>query len=161
MARKLPPEKRLELESLHRTSRVIAEFMDSLTPALPDGGFVGAVDAALQRGDLRGMRMVYNTLLAISEAASPKQLLELDAPLKQRAGVTVASLLERRFQRVTRILARGKLTSEEQYYLVREYVEFAEHDPSKEEEVRVLWAMLYAFEERALKRPTGGDASAV
>ena len=161
MTRKLSPEKQLELESLHKVAAVISAWLDSKHPApLPDGGFAGATERAFARGDLRGLRMAHNDLIASLEAASPDEKREIDDLLRRRAGVSIGTLLARRFQRVGRILARGELTSEEQYYLVREYVEFAEHDPSKADEVGRLWRMLQAFEERgaARARSRSGEA---
>jgi hypothetical protein len=152
MPRKLAPEKRLELDSLYRVVAVLAAFHDSLSPGLPDGGFSGAMKRAYDQSDLRGIRMAYNDLVASLEAASASQKRELDAELRLKAGTSIPALFARRFERVARLRQRGKLTSEEQYYLVREYVEFAELDPAMSEDVKLLWDMLHAFEERSAAR---------
>lgn len=149
MPRKPSPQKQLELESLHRVATVLAAFIDSRFPTpLPDGGFSGAIQRAFERGDLRGLRMAHNDLVASLEAASAAEKRDIGVLLQERAGVSVTTLLQRRFQMIERILARGRLTSEEQYYLVREYVELAEHDSSKADEVIRLWQMMHTFEER-------------
>jgi hypothetical protein len=148
--RKLSPEQQLEIESFYRSASVIATFIDARIPALPSGGFAAAIRKAFDERNLRGLRMAHNDLIAMTEAATLAEKRELDVTLRHQAGITLASLLRRQYQRVERIRARGKVTSEEQYYLVREYIEFAELDPERAAEVPALAAMLQAFEERSL-----------
>jgi hypothetical protein len=150
--RKLSAEKQLELESLYRVAAIIAAFIDARIPNLPSGGFTAAMREALEERDLRGLRLAYNDLVASTEAASGAEKRELDQRLQAEAGVSIASLLKRRYQRVGRFRSRGKLTSEEQYYLVREYVEFAGHDPANAVEVEELTAMMAAYEDRVAER---------
>ena len=150
MPRSLSPEKQLELETLYRSTSVIAEFLDELMASLPSGGFGGAVRRAFEQRDLRGMRMAHNDLVASTQAATPVQKRQLDEALRNKAGLSLVSLLGRQYKRVERIRARGRVTSEEQYYLVREYIEFAELDPERAAEVRQLTAMLEDFELRSV-----------
>jgi hypothetical protein len=62
-------------------------------------------------------------------------------------------------QRVDRIRARAKITSEEQYYLVREHVESNFDSPDKPIEVQQLLTMLQDFEERSAARRKRRGAS--
>ena len=150
MPHKLSAEQQLELETLYRSASVIAGFFDALTPSLPAGGFGAALLRALEQRDLRGMRMAHNDLVAATQAATSVQKRELDEALRDQAGVSLVSLVGRQYQRVERIRARGRVTSEEQYYLVREYIEFAALDPERAAEVPQLAAMLKDFEQRAV-----------
>jgi hypothetical protein len=63
--------------------------------------------------------------------------------------------MQRQFAAVERILKRGKLTSEQQYYLVREHVEFIATDPAYAADVAALYVLLGAYEAVTAKRAQG------
>jgi hypothetical protein len=148
MPRKLSPEHRVELESLFRIVATITEWYDGLvapgTPRMSD-----TMRRAYEASDLRGMRAAYNDLLAMTNAADPAQRVELDRLLRDRAGLSLETLYARKRQRLDRIRARGALTSEEQYYLVREHVELIAGLPERGEEAQEFAQLLNEFEERS------------
>ena len=151
MPRRLSPEHQLELESLYRVLRVFGDFLDPLLP--PTGGtFSAALRRAYEGRDLRGLRLARSDLLAMAQAGTASQRRQLDGMLRERAGVSLDDLSERQLKRIAQIRARGKLTSEEQYYLVRERFEFIADDPARAEERGELQAMLHAYEERVARR---------
>jgi hypothetical protein len=147
MPRKLSPEHRVELESLFRIVATITEWYDGMvTPGTPR--MSDAMPRAYEASDLRGMRAAYNDLLAMTNAANAVQRLELNRLLRERTGLSPETLDARKRQRLDRIRARGVLTSEEQYYLVREHVEFILGLPERSDEAREFAQLLNAFEER-------------
>jgi hypothetical protein len=152
MPRKLSPEHQLELESLYRILSTIGEWFDGLS-GMPAISLLDAMAKAYEERDLTGLRAARNDLLAMTSAASPSQRKQLDELLRQRAGTTLLALQDKQRARIARIRARGKVTSEEQYYLVREHVEFLSGDPAAAAEVGELSAMIHDFEERAAGRP--------
>jgi hypothetical protein len=99
--------------------------------------------------------MMLDDLVAMIPAATQAERHELDRRLKERAGVTLSSLMERQFAQIERLVRRGKLTSEQQYYLVREHVELIDDDPEYEAELPKLFALLEAYEIVAAKRGRG------
>ena len=153
MPRKLTPEQQLELDSIHRVTSTIAEWFDEL--AARENAPMSMSDA-LQRAyderDLRGLRMAYNDLVEITNAAMIAQRRDLDERLRTRANTSLEALSVKKTQRIARIRARGRLTSEEQYYLLREYVEFRSDDPGKSDELAELFTMLNEFEARFAER---------
>src|SRR5690606_34325214 len=102
--------------------------------------------------DLRGMRMMYNDLVEMTKAADARERRDLDERLRARAGLNLELVQAKLTERIEKIRKRGKLTSEEQYYLVREHVEFIFDTPGREDEVQQLLAMINDFEERTVAR---------
>lgn len=149
MPRKLSPEDQLELESLYRQLAVFGDFLAELSPA--GTAAIEGIRRAYDARDLRGLRMARGDIAAMTQAASPAERRRLDAMLRERAGVSLGELSERELRRVRQVRARGKVTSEEQYHLLRERVEFLGDDPEGAEERREIWALLHAFEERACR----------
>jgi len=151
MPRKLSPEHQLELESLHTVAATIAAWCDALTESSPGVRLADAVERAYEARDLRGLRMARNDLVEMTNAGTAEQAHALDALLRQRANTTLEQLHAKKMERIRRIRARGKLTSEEQYYLVREHVEFITAFPERAEEVDALLAMIHAYQDRAIR----------
>ena len=153
MPRRLSPEKQFELESLSRVLSVIAAYLDGLSGLGPDApSLAKAVTRASEERNLRGLRMAQGDLIAMTQAATPAQRRELDHLLRDRVGVSLSSLMDRQEAQISRVRERGKLTSEQQYYLVREHVEFIGDDPERAEELRALSVMLEEYEAAAAKR---------
>ena len=153
MPRRLSPEKQLELDRLARILGAIAAWMDPRSGLPPEGEtFTKVVVREHARRNLPGLQMMFNDLVAMIPAATPAERRELDSQLQDQAGVSLGSLLERQFAQVDRLLQRGKLTSEQQYYLVREHVDFIADDPGRAEDVAKLYALLEAYEVRAARR---------
>jgi hypothetical protein len=149
MPRKLSPEHQFELESLYQVLQVFGDFADRLmpdvAPAMSDG-----LRRAYEARDVRGLRMARGDMVAMAQAATVVQRRELDAQLRARAGVSLDELTARDVQRVDRIRSRGRVSSEEQYYLVRERAEFLGADPARSAECAELQRLLDAYESRAV-----------
>jgi len=152
MPRRLSPEKQLELDSLFRVISTIADWADSMPDRPPNIRMADPMRQAYQKRNLAGLRMAYNDLVEMTNAATPAQRRTLDALLRERANTTLEALSAKKIRRIERIRTRGRLTSEEQYYMVREHVEFIFDDPSRTEEVHDLLDMLNAYEERFAER---------
>ena len=124
MSRRVSPEKQLELDSLYRVVAVIAEWLDEHMSEQLRGQWLAATRKAYSDG-------------------------VLDGRLRARAGTNLEILQVKMAERIERIRKRGKLTSEEQYYLVREHVEFIFDTPGRADEVEQLLTMMNDFEERS------------
>jgi hypothetical protein len=153
MTRRLAPEKQLEVDRLGRVLAVIATWADPLTGLPPEGEtFSKAVARTCEARDLPGLRMMLNDLVPITEAATVAQRKDLDRALRENVGVTLASLMERQRAQIERLVKRGKLTSEQQYYLVREHLDLIADDPEQAASLPTLDAMVEAYEISAAKR---------
>lgn len=152
MTRRLQPQQQLELDSLYRVATVIAEWYDDLVADNLRGQMPAAMRRAYEDRDLRAMRMAYNDLVEMTRAADLEQRRDLDARLRAAANTNLETIDAKTIQRIERIRARGKITSEEQYHLVREHVEFNFGSPDKAVEVQQLLVILHDFEERSAAR---------
>jgi len=159
MSRRLKPEHQLELDALYRIVAVITEWYDALVSSDVRGHMSGAMRRAYEDRDLRGMRMAYNDLVEMTKAADVAQRRDLDTRLRNRANTNLDTIHARTVHRIQGIRARVKITSEEQYYLVREHVEFNFGSPDKADEVQQLLVMLNDFEQRAAARAKHRDSS--
>ena len=159
MPRRLRPEQQLELDALYRVVAVIADWYDGLVSAE-----LGQMGAAVRRvydaRDLRGMRMAYNDVVEMTSAADTEQRRDLDARLRAAANTTLATIDGKTAQRIDRILSRGRITSEEQYYVVREHIEFNRDSADGSAAVQRLFAMLQDFETRWAARSRRRGSSA-
>lgn len=153
MPRRLSPEKQLELDRLARILGVIAAWAAPLTGLPPEGEtLTRAVSRAYEAGNLPGLRMVLNDLVPMTQAATLNQRKDLDRQLREKAGVGLSALMQRQSAQAARLIERGQLTSEQQYYLVREHVELLADDPDQAADVPRLHALLEAYEARAARR---------
>jgi hypothetical protein len=148
----LSPEKQLELERLSRILKAFAAWADPIMRLPPERETLAkAVDRAIEERNLPGLRMVLNDLLPTQAATTPQRL-ELDAALREHAGVSLLSLLERQTARIDRLRQRGKLTSEEQYFLVRDHIDLLAGEAKHTGVIAELHALLEQYEMNALKR---------
>jgi hypothetical protein len=162
MTRRLSPEKQIELERLSRILSVMAAWADPLSGLPPEGEtFAKVIARESEARNLPGLQMILNDMVAMTQAAALDQRQDLDRRLKERAGLGLRSLMKRQFSTVERIVKRGKLTSEQQYYLVREHVEFIRNDPAYAADVEALYALLEAYENVVSKRVREPSASNV
>jgi hypothetical protein len=148
MPRRLSPEHQLELERLYRILRVLAEFLDQLMPAIAPTA-ADTIRCAYEERDLRGLRAARTDFVAMARVASAAQRRELDQQLRARSAVSLDELSERELRRIGQIRTRGKITSDEQYYLISERIEFIAGDSAREDEYTELLRLLGSFEERS------------
>ena len=144
----------MEIVTLYRTLSILGASLDRHVPA---GGptFSAVLREAYEASDLRGLRMARGDLVAMVRACTPAERRELDAELREKQKITLASLFESQRARVAKLRARGRLTSEEQYYLVREYLELVASDPDHVIETVELQRLLDEYSGRATPRTVG------
>jgi hypothetical protein len=158
MPRQLSPERQRELDELFAVDSVLASFFDR-DIRLPSGrSLSAALLQAYERRDLAGVRMVHADFVGgMLPACSAAQRRELDRLLRAGPGVTLDSLEAQQLERIRRVQAKGRISSVQQYYMLKERVEVIWDDPARVEEFRALQALLDAYEERAARRARPSD----
>ena len=131
---------------------MFGSFLDRVMPDLGPAAAAG-IDRAYAERDLRALRLARGDVIAMAQAATVAERRELDATLRAEAGVSLDDLSARDVQRIARIRARGRLTSEEQYYLVRERVDYIAGRPDRADEYGELPKLLHEY---AARLPPGG-----
>jgi hypothetical protein len=158
MPRELSPERQRELDELFAVDSVLASFFDH-DISLPAGRSLSAsLVRAYERRDLAGMRMAHADFVGgMLPACSAAQRRELDRLLRAGPGVTLDSLEAKQLERIRKVQAKGRISSDQQYYLLKERVEVIWDDPARAEEFRALQALLDAYEERAARSGQSRD----
>lgn len=148
MPRALSPERQQELDSLRAILLVFADFQRPYFDGRIADMMVEAVEKGYRERALSGLRMVRDDMVAMSEGCTAEQMRQLDVMLRKRAGTSLDDLHGRRLARIAKIRERGRITSETQYYLAKEHVEFIWSGPERREEFQALQIMTVAYEER-------------
>jgi hypothetical protein len=151
MSRRLNPDRQRELDELRSVFEVFGAYLDEISP-VPGHSWEGIVSAVHARGDLTGMRSIRNDSIESLIAFSAEQRRELDRRLRAGSGITLDSLEAQHLARIDRIRAKGRISSELQYYLVKERIEVIWDDSERAEEFRALLAILESYEERVARR---------
>jgi hypothetical protein len=152
MPRRLSPEKQQELDDLCALLRVLVEFKRTFLEPRIGERMMEAVEGACEAGNLTGLRMVRDDMMAMLDADGSGHLRALDVLLRERLGITVDDLRARQRARIAKVRERGRITTEDQYYMIRERVEVIWDDPAKAEEFQALQGMMVAYEDRAARR---------
>lgn len=92
----------------------------------------------------KGLRMAINDLVEELADASPNEIEQLDAELIAANGATVGEIRAQFSKRLRAILKRGIIRDEQEYYLVRNAVEFTDAEMAP-----TIWSLLLAFETKA------------
>jgi len=148
LARKLSPENRLELERLGRELSAVASVL--FRP--DDIGFQAAIEGAVHDGNLRGIRMMVGDVLEMLQVATPEQRLAIDGQLRARNCRPLADIDTRSHARLQRLLKRGSLRGEEQYYFARGQLTLIQDAPERRTEAVRLRALLDEYEARRATR---------
>jgi hypothetical protein len=154
MSSRLSTDRQRELDKLRAVFGVVGAYLDEISP-VPGHSWEGIVTAVHARGDLTGMRSIRNDSIESLIAFSATQRRGLDRRLRAGSGITLDSLEAQHLARIDRIRTKGRISSELQYYLVKERIEVIWDDPERAEEFRALQAMLEGYEERVARRVRG------
>ena len=94
-----------------------------------------------------GLAMAIGDLIEMTEDLSANQVAQIDAALGAEGIITLSAVRARFWSRIRRVLERGTIRGEREYYAVRNVVEAL-----PEEEQGRVWQILAAFEEKAASK---------
>lgn len=119
MTRKPSPERQAEYEEIKRFLLTLTEFLDSRRlPLLTQG--IEAVEAHGFSSAFRGTRMAVNDTLEETIDLDQDTLRQADEFLSQRGCKTLTSMRHQVRQTIPKILRRGRIRNDEEYYLIIE-----------------------------------------
>ena len=162
MPRSSPEDRQREADALRPQVEAFLEFMTRHFDPSTLEDFRAIAEQAYASGSPTRLREVRDGLLEPVEAGAvgavgAEEERRLDALLRERAGVSLDSLLARRLARIAKARAKGRITTRAQYDLVKERVETIWSDPARAEEFRALQALCTDYEERELRRARRGS----
>ena len=148
MARVMSPQREKEFTELDGFLRFYLVQIKGLSETLFDEG---AAEIALKYGRskaLDGLRQAVNDTVEDLSAASPEAIRLLDQALAEKGLVSFSSLRRRYSSQYKRVLKRGAITNETEFYLLSGIVSDLSTDISDEER-RQLQEVLEAYERAA------------
>jgi hypothetical protein len=92
----------------------------------------------------RGLGMAINDVLEMLRDLPPAELIACDAALRARGAFTLSELRQRYSSHYARLMKRGKIRTEEEYYLAQGIVSDMAF-PLSEAERRTLDAMVHSY----------------
>jgi hypothetical protein len=148
MPRSLGPERQDELDSLYALTRALAEFhRDGGSNALATQ-VVDIVERTHRERSLSGMQQICDELLAATEATlrDPESARRLDSLLRERTRHGLAHHFAAHHAEIDTIRERGFITTDRQYYLLKERLELIVTDPEYRDEAAALQGLLANYE---------------
>ena len=141
---KLTEEQCAKIWFFYNWNMTVMEYFNSLEPE----GYDWRADfeePKMTKTDLSSWQMAYNDTLEMVRDLPPSDYKQLDKILKEKLGKGLYEADTKNVKRIEKIVEKGKIRTEEQYYLLREYVErIWGMDGYKEMAVKIE-AMLLAF----------------
>ena len=95
----------------------------------------------------KGLAMAIGDIIELTESLSPARVTAVDSALRAEGIITLTDVRARFWTRVRRIMERGALRGETDYYALRNVVETLSGD-----EQTVGWGLLAAYEQKAVAR---------
>lgn len=92
------------------------------------------------------MRMAFNDTLDMAKDLSYAQKEELNAILREKFGTDLNEQNNKNYKKIKRVIQRGKIKTDEEYYLLKERIDEIYDDESKREEVEELGTLLLNYE---------------
>jgi hypothetical protein len=159
MPRSLTPDRQAELDSLYALTHALAEFHSAELSAELAAQLREVVERTYRESSLPGMREIRDDMLAATEGTlrDPPKRHRLDVLLRERTGHGLAHYLSGQQREIAKIRQRGFITTDRQYYLLKEHLELIATDPDHQDAAVAVQELLTAYEERTALRGRGKD----
>ncbi len=118
----------------------------------PYGETKKLIQKAYESGDLKILRAGNNDFMDQVREMPIKDANELSAILKKELGKDLTVLEKMRLTNIQKIIKKGKIITDEEYYLVRERTEEIYNDVNHRNELEELNALIIEFDESKSKR---------
>ncbi len=129
----------------------ITEYIEYLSPA-PDHNWRDDFEKPIMtKNDLKGWQEAYNDSLEIVQDLLPEQYKTLDKILKDKFGEGLFEADKKHVKKINKIVEKGKIKTEVQYYLLREYFERIWDMIEYKNTAGKIEKMLYVFENKIIK----------
>lgn len=147
MGRDLSNKREAEMKELRDWCVAILQFMARIDPS--SGVYAQgeqAVEAALQRGNHRGLKMVARDVREWAAALSPGDRHDLDEALRSRFGRGLAEEADDVREQIERILQRAHINTQDEYHLLLHRADEIAADETKRIELSRITELLVAYE---------------
>jgi hypothetical protein len=137
-------EREEEVRRLHAWGRIVLETFRELSPdsAVSFEGMMRGLDNAAQKGNLKGLRMAERDLLEMIHLMPSQLRVRVDQALRSRLGTAVSEQITNLESQVEAIVARGGIENEDEYRLVKSWLDLPTNRPRTEAEVARVQKLL-------------------
>ena len=104
------------------------------------------ISETFDKGNLRGMRMIYNDNNEMARGLSLNKLTELNHILKEKFGFDLDKARDKVLAKINLIVQRGYLENDDEFRLLFSRVDEIYADDSKEKEVEILENLMGNYE---------------
>lgn len=144
MKSKLSEKKLKELLFFRDLNLIIVDYFCKLEPEIKM--VYNSILKAFETNELCGMRETFNETIARTDFLTNSQKEELNAILREKLGTDLNELKNKTYKKIKRVIQRGKIKTDEEYYLLKERIEEIYDDEGKREEVEELETLLLNYE---------------
>lgn len=161
MAKAITDEQRDQWSSVHRQALALAEFFDRKAvqvssvvsrPAMASAIRVAAEPSQPFARRFAGLREALSDLLEMSSYLPTADLRELESHVRAQLGIGLDELQSKRLARIASIVTKGRISTDEQFRLLKGRHDQIWDDPSRSEERAALTRLLDEYEKR---KPVG------
>jgi len=103
---------------------------------------------AFDTGNFRGLKLAYGDTTAMIRDMTIHEQREIDNLLREKFGSGLDEVFAESDRKADKILRRGKIKSEEEFYFLREYFESIWEDDKHRERAALIDEMLAEFDKR-------------
>jgi hypothetical protein len=96
---------------------------DTNDPSNFFGGSIDTIKLAIESNDFHGMKAAYNDINEMARGLSKDQIEELNKKLKEKFKRTLSDEEKEIQKKIDRIIKRGKMLRDEEFYLVKSYID--------------------------------------
>ena len=142
---KLSETQQSELNFLCNWSYVLCDFFDE-HKILNSKTMREGIEKGKTMGYLSGAKDAYRTINSIANELPQTKLTELNRRLREKFGKDLFDADKKLVQKAKKIAERGKIRNEEEYRLLRSYLDSIEGIAEHEEEYNRLYDIYFTFE---------------
>ncbi len=148
---KLTKEQTKKIWFLYEWNMVITEYIEYLESEFDIDWREDFEEPRMTKSDLKGWQMAYNDSFEMVQGLLPDQYKTLDKILKDKFGEGLFEADKKHVKRINKIVEKGKIKTEVQYYLLREYFERIWDMIEYKNTAGKIEKMLYVFENKIKK----------
>ncbi len=139
-------EQLIEINFLADWCIEIYRFENNIEPDSDIEECINRLTKTKNKKNLRGLKEEYNETIEMIQFFSASQYKSLDKILRNKFGHGLYEADKKYIKRINKIVEKGKISNEEQYYLLREYFERIWDMQEHKQTAQKIEKMLFAFE---------------
>lgn len=127
----------------------IMDFLEEIYPTDETPGvFRQIINDASDKGDIRGLRILYNDVNEMAHGISKSNLVVLNRKLNIKFGMGLDTVKKDNMVRIREILQKGYLESDDEYRFVSSMIDEIYIDGRRKDKIDAIYKLMDDYEER-------------